>query len=72
MSADLVSLLLQFQPDSPQLRQKREYDQQARNFVSQLANVSPSHWQKGADTPQDVLTVCDPLGGLQAGSLTSF
>jgi hypothetical protein len=65
MSADLVSLLLQFQPDSPQLKQRREYDQQARNFVSQLSNVSPSHWQKGADTPQDVLTVSGLLKALK-------
>jgi COP9 signalosome complex subunit 3 len=65
MSADLISLLLQFQPDSPQLKQRREYDQQARNFVSQLSNVSPSHWQKGADTPQDVLTVSGLLKALK-------
>jgi COP9 signalosome complex subunit 3 len=58
MTADLVNLCLQFQPESPELKQKRDYDQQARNFVSQLSNVSPAHWQKGADTPQDVLTVC--------------
>jgi hypothetical protein len=57
MSADLVSILFQFQPDSPELKQKLEYDQQARSFVAQLSNISASHWQKGADTPQDVLEV---------------
>jgi COP9 signalosome complex subunit 3 len=58
MSADLVSILLQFQPESPEVKQKLEYDQQARSFVAQLSNISASHWQKGADTPQDVLEVC--------------
>jgi COP9 signalosome complex subunit 3 len=61
MSADLVNLLLQFQPDAPEVKQRREYDQQARNFVAQLSNVSPSHWQKGADTAQDVLAVCSRM-----------
>ncbi|KAL5120948.1 hypothetical protein ACEQ8H_001136 [Pleosporales sp. CAS-2024a] len=60
MSADLVSLLLQFQPEAPELKQRREYDQQARNFVTQLSNVSASHWQKGADSSQDVLSVLNP------------
>ncbi|KAH4203988.1 hypothetical protein HBH96_000730 [Parastagonospora nodorum] len=60
MSADLVNLLLQFQPDAPEVKQRRDYDQAARNFVSQLSNISSSHWQKGADTPQDVLTVLNP------------
>jgi COP9 signalosome complex subunit 3 len=66
MSGDLVSLLLQFQPDAPELKQKREYDQAARNFVSQVSNIPASHWQKGADTPQDVLTVCFQHQALQA------
>jgi hypothetical protein len=57
MSADLVNILLSFQPESPELKQKLEYDQQARSFVAQLSNISASHWQKGADTPQDVLEV---------------
>jgi hypothetical protein len=57
MSGDLLNLLLQFQPESPEVKEKREYDQAARNFVSQVSNISPSHWQKGADTAQDVLTV---------------
>jgi COP9 signalosome complex subunit 3 len=57
MSGDLLNILLQFQPDAPELKQKRDYDQAARSFVLQVANISPSHWQKGADTPQDVFRV---------------
>ncbi|KAF1945779.1 hypothetical protein EJ02DRAFT_473705 [Clathrospora elynae] len=60
MSAELVSLLLQFQPDSPQLKTRLDYDRAARNFVSQVSNISASHWSKGADTPQDVLTILNP------------
>ena len=57
MSGDLLSTLLSFQPDSPELEKRRDYDSKARNFVSQLNNISSSHWAKGADTQQDVLTV---------------
>ena len=57
MSAEFTSILLQFQPESPELKQRRDYDQAARSFVSQLANISAGHWLKAADTPQDVLTV---------------
>ncbi|KAF2027902.1 hypothetical protein EK21DRAFT_114390 [Setomelanomma holmii] len=60
MTADLVTVLLQFQPESPELKQRRDYDQAARSFVSQLSNISASHWSKGADTPQDVLAVLNP------------
>lgn len=58
MSADLVSILLQFQPEAPEVKLWRDYDQAARNFAAQLSNISSSHWQKAAGTPQDVLTVC--------------
>jgi COP9 signalosome complex subunit 3 len=58
MSGDLLTVLLQFQPDSEELKQRRDYDQAARSFVSQLNNISASHWSKGVDTPQDVLAVC--------------
>lgn len=61
MAGDLFELLVEFQPDSPDLKHKRDYDQQARKFVSELNNVSASQWQKGADTPQDLLTVCDAI-----------
>jgi hypothetical protein len=57
MSTDLVSVLLQFQPDAPELKSRRDYDQAARNFVTQLSNISASHWTKAADTPDDVLEV---------------
>lgn len=57
MSADLVSILLQFQPEAPELKQRRDYDQAARSFVTQLSNNSASHWWKGSDTPQELLTV---------------
>ncbi len=61
MSADLMNILLQFQPESPELKHRRDYDQAARNFVQQLSNISQGHWVKGADTQQDVLTVCTSL-----------
>lgn len=57
MSAELLNILLGFQPDAPELQQKREYDTTARNFVSSLGNISAQHFLKGADTPQDVLSV---------------
>ncbi|KAH8724492.1 hypothetical protein GQ44DRAFT_708766 [Phaeosphaeriaceae sp. PMI808] len=60
MSADLVSILLQFQPEAAELKQKREYDQAARSFVLQLSNISSSHWLKGAENSQDVLALLDP------------
>ncbi|KAF1848546.1 uncharacterized protein K460DRAFT_334779 [Cucurbitaria berberidis CBS 394.84] len=60
MSAELTSILLQFQPESPEVKQKRDYDQAARSFVAQLANISAGHWLKAADTPQDVLEVLNP------------
>lgn len=58
MAGDLFELLVDFQPDSAQLKNKRDYDFHARKFVSELNNVSSSQWQKHADTPQDLLTVC--------------
>lgn len=60
MAADIASILLQFQPESPELKQKRDYDLAARTFVSQLSNISAGHWVKGADTQQDVLTILNP------------
>lgn len=57
MSADLITILLQFQPEAEELKQRQKYDQAARNFVSQLNNISQPHWLKGADTPEDVLEV---------------
>jgi COP9 signalosome complex subunit 3 len=62
MAAELVNILLSFQPDSPELEKRRDYDTKARNFVKQLDNISASHWNKGADTQQDVLTVRRTLG----------
>jgi COP9 signalosome complex subunit 3 len=61
MSTDLVSILLQFQPDAAEIKQRREYDQAARNFVTQLSNISSGHWAKTADTPDDVLEVWTSL-----------
>lgn len=57
MSADLLNVLFSFQPDDPELLQKREYDSAIRSFVSTVASISPQHFLKGADTPQDVLEV---------------
>ncbi|KAF2819768.1 hypothetical protein CC86DRAFT_412689 [Ophiobolus disseminans] len=60
MAESLLQVLLQFQPEAPEVKQKRDYDQAARNFSAQVSNISSSHWQKGADTSSDVLTVLDP------------
>ncbi|KAF2878117.1 hypothetical protein BDV95DRAFT_509836 [Massariosphaeria phaeospora] len=60
MSSDLLSLLLSFQPDAPELQQKRDYDHAARQFVIQLYNVQQHYFLKGADTPQDVLSILNP------------
>lgn len=57
MAAELSSLLLSFQPDSPEVEKRRDYDSKARSFVAQLSNVSAPHWLKGADTAQDVFAV---------------
>ena len=57
MTVELPALLLQFQPESEELRSRHKYDQAARGFVKQLDNVSTPHWLKSADTPQDVLEV---------------
>lgn len=61
MTADLTTLLLQFQPEAEELSSRQKYDQAARQFATQLNNVSASHWTKGADTAQDVLEVGGPL-----------
>jgi hypothetical protein len=57
MSGELTSILLSFQPDSPELEKRRDYDTKARHFVSQLSNIPSAPWSKGADTSQDVLSV---------------
>lgn len=57
---DLLNILLGFQPDAPELQERREYDKQAREFVDGLNKVGTSHFLKSADTPQDVLNVLDP------------
>jgi len=58
MSAEIVSSLLSFQPDAPELQQKREYDKEAREFVKQLNGLTQATFLKGADSPQDALNVC--------------
>ena len=57
MAADLLTLLLSFQPDTFGQEKMREYDAAARSFVTQVANVPVAQWSKGADTEQDVLVV---------------
>jgi COP9 signalosome complex subunit 3 len=57
MAVELPALLLQFQPESDEVKSRQKYDQAAKAFVKQLDNVSASHWSKGADTAQDVLEV---------------
>ncbi|KAF2739397.1 hypothetical protein EJ04DRAFT_484181 [Polyplosphaeria fusca] len=60
MSSELLQALWSFQPDSPEVQQKREYDHQARQFRHQVSNISTSHFLKGAETPQDVLEALNP------------
>lgn len=69
MAVELPALLLQFQPESEDLKSRQKYDQAAKAFVKQLDNVSASHWSKGADTPQDVLEV-SRLNGCRFPKLT--
>lgn len=58
MAAELLNILLSFQPDAPELQQKREYDKAAREFVANITNINASHYLKGADMSQDILSVC--------------
>jgi COP9 signalosome complex subunit 3 len=58
MAAELLNILLGFQPDGPELQQRREYDKAAREFVSNISNITPSHYLKGVDTTNDALSVC--------------
>jgi hypothetical protein len=69
MTLELPTLLLQFQPDSEDVKSRQKYDQAAKAFVKQLDNVSALHWSKGADTPQDVLEV-SRLNGYSSPALT--
>jgi COP9 signalosome complex subunit 3 len=62
MAGHLVDSLLSFQPDSPELQPRREYDKAAREFVSNISNIAPSHYLKGADTTNDVLDVSSRRG----------
>lgn len=57
MAVELPAVLLQFQPESEEVKSRQKYDQAAKAFVKQLDNVSAAHWSKGVDTPQDVLEV---------------
>ncbi|KAF2711703.1 hypothetical protein K504DRAFT_475490 [Pleomassaria siparia CBS 279.74] len=59
-SAELFGVLVSFQPDAPEVQQKRDYDAQARDFVQRVANIGPSHFLKGADTSQDLLDMLSP------------
>ncbi|CAI6334652.1 unnamed protein product [Periconia digitata] len=60
MAAELLNSLLAFQPDAPEVKDRREYDRHAREFIDTLHKCSQSLFLKGADTPQDVLNVLDP------------
>jgi len=60
MAAELLHLLLGFQPDAPELQQRRDYDKVAREFVSNISNIAPSQYLKGADTTNDALGVSGP------------
>lgn len=65
MSDTLLNILLSFQPEAPELNTRRDYDQAARTFASEISNISASHWQKGADAPNDALTVWHFTIGLE-------
>jgi len=58
MAADLAETLLQFQPEAPQLRQRREYDLAARGFALQLSSLPAAQWPQDAETEQRILGVC--------------
>ncbi|KAL5429258.1 hypothetical protein PMIN06_012746 [Paraphaeosphaeria minitans] len=58
MSAEIITSLLSFQPDAPELQQKREYDKEAREFIKLVNGLTPATFLKGADSPQDPLNVC--------------
>ncbi|KAJ4303752.1 hypothetical protein N0V90_002653 [Kalmusia sp. IMI 367209] len=60
MSADLVHSLLSFQPDAPELQQRREYNKEAVDFVKHVHSLSAASFLKGADSPQDPLDVLSP------------
>ncbi|KNG50610.1 checkpoint protein kinase [Stemphylium lycopersici] len=60
MSGELATILLSFDPNSPDVEKRRDYDSKARSFVSQLSNMPASQWLKGADTEQDPLVVLNP------------
>jgi COP9 signalosome complex subunit 3 len=70
MSGELLNALLAFQPDAPELRERREYDKQARGYVEDVQKIGPSHFLKGADTPQDVLNVLNPTANSIAYATT--
>ena len=55
--AEILDTLLAFQPDAPELQQKRDYDKHIREFVAHITSIPASQYTKGADTPQDFLSV---------------
>ncbi|KAF1949316.1 hypothetical protein CC80DRAFT_429572 [Byssothecium circinans] len=70
MSGELLNVLLGFQPQAPELRERREYDKHAREFLDALHKIAPSYFLKGADTPQDILNVLDPTTNSIAYAVT--
>ena len=57
MSAELINALLGFQPDAPELQQRREYDKEAVDFVKRVHSLNAANFLKGADSSQDPLDV---------------
>jgi len=57
MATEIIAALLSFQPDAPELRERREYDREARDFVFRVHSLSATNFLKGADSPQDPLNV---------------
>jgi len=63
MAAELLNILLGFQADAPELQQKREYDRAAREFVTNISNISPSNYLKATEAPNDILGVSGAFSG---------
>ncbi|KAF1979970.1 hypothetical protein BU23DRAFT_549136 [Bimuria novae-zelandiae CBS 107.79] len=70
MSAELVTLLANFQPDAQELQQRCNYDKEAREFVKHVSGLSQAQALKGADSPQDPLHLLDPTANAIAYAYT--
>ncbi|OCK79465.1 hypothetical protein K432DRAFT_330100 [Lepidopterella palustris CBS 459.81] len=58
--ADLLSLLFSFQPDSPDIKSKLDYDRQIRTYIDSVLRIPVPVYLKGADSAQDLLEILNP------------